>query len=221
MKTEIKNDVMIITLDDGKANVIGHSLLDELMPALDRAESDAKAIMIIGREGLFSAGFDLKEFQKGPEETKALVTRGYHLLYRLYGYPLPVVSACTGHGIALGAFILLASDTRFGVAGDFKISLPETAISMQLSPVLMELATSRLSKRYITRSAVQAENYNPELAVDAGFLDEVVNADEIYDKAFETAERLSLLPGEFYEKNKRGARKASLELMEASLKGTL
>ena len=64
MKTELKNDVMIITLDDGKANVVGHSLLDELLPALDQAEKEAKAILIFGRAGIFSAGFDLKELQK-------------------------------------------------------------------------------------------------------------------------------------------------------------
>lgn len=217
MKTELKNDVMIITLDDGKANVVGHALLDELFPALDRAEIEAKAILIVGRAGIFSAGFDLKELKKGAAESRALVSRGYELLYRLYGFPLPVVSACTGHGIGLGAFILLASDMRIGIAGDSKISLPETAISMQLSPLLIEVATARISKRHIIRAAVQSENYLPDLAVDAGFLDEVVAASELSNKAFETAEKLSLLPGEFYAKNKLGVRKVSLELMKQNL----
>lgn len=217
MKTELKNNVMIITIDDGKANVVGHALLDELFPALDRAETEAKAVLIVGRAGIFSAGFDLKELQKGPEQSRALVSRGYELLYRLYGFSLPVVSACTGHGIGLGAFILLASDLRIGMAGDSKISLPETAISMQLSPLLIEVATSRISKRHIIRAAVQSENYLPDLAVDAGFLDEVVEAADLFNKAFETAEKLSLLPGEFYAKNKLGVRKASLELMKQNL----
>jgi len=217
MKTELKNDVMIITLDDGKANVVGHTLLDELLPALDQAEKEAKAILIVGRDGIFSAGFDLKELQKGAAQSRALVSRGYELLHRLYGFPLPVVSACTGHGIGLGAFILLASDIRIGVAGDSKISLPETAISMQLSPLLIEVASARISKRHIIRAAVQSENYLPDLAVDAGFLDEVVDAADLFAKAFEAAEKLSLLPGEFYAKNKLGVRKVSLELMGKNL----
>lgn len=217
MKTEIINHVMVITLDDGKANVISHALLDELLPTLESAKTDAKAVLITGREGLFSAGFDLKEFQKGPSQTKALVARGYEFLYKLYSFPLPLVSACTGHGIALGAFILLASDTRFGTAGDFKISLPETAISMQLSPLLMELATSRLSKRHIIRAAVQSENYDPQTAVDAGFLDEVVEKDALFEKAFAKAEKLSLLPGEFYAKNKMLSRAQSLDVMKNNL----
>lgn len=217
MKTELKNGVMVITLDDGKANVVGHALLDDLFPALDQAEKDAKAVLLVGRDGVFSAGFDLKELQKGPSESKALVSRGYELLYRLYGFPLPVVAACTGHGIGLGAFILLAADSRVGITGDSKISLPETAISMQLSPLLIEVATSRISKRHIIRSAVQSENYLPELAVDAGFLDEVVEAAELSERAFTIAEKLSLLPGEYYAKNKLAVRRASLALMAENL----
>ncbi|MFK7863320.1 MAG: crotonase/enoyl-CoA hydratase family protein [Pseudohongiellaceae bacterium] len=218
MKTEMTNNVLVITLDDGKANVVGHALLDELFPALDRAENEAKAVLLIGRKGIFSAGFDLKELQKGPSESKALVSRGYELLYRLYGFPLPVVAACTGHGIGLGAFILLASDSRIGQEGDSKISLPETAISMQLSPLLNEVATSRISKRHIIRSAVQSENYSPELAVDAGFLDELTSSEELFDRALAVATKLSLLPSEYYAKNKLGIRKDSLELMAENLK---
>jgi enoyl-CoA hydratase len=218
MRSEIKNDVMTITIDDGKANVISHALLDELVPTLENAKTQVKAVLLTGRVGLFSAGFDLKEFQKGPSQTKALVSRGYDLLYRLYGYPLPLVSACSGHGIALGAFILLASDTRFGCAGDFKISLPETAISMQLSPLLMELASARLSKRHLIRAAVQSENYDPVSAIGAGFLDAVVSAEALLETAFAEAEKLSKLPTEFYAMNKLLARKSSLELMSKNLK---
>jgi enoyl-CoA hydratase len=217
MHSEIENDVMTITLDDSKANVISHALLDELVPALERAKTEVKAVLVTGRTGLFSAGFDLKEFQKGPAQTKALVSRGYDLLYRLYSFPLPLVSACSGHAIGLGAFILLASDTRFGAAGNFKINLPETAISMQLSPLLMELALARLSKRHIIRAAVQSENYDPDLAVDAGFLDEVVAAEVLLDTAFAAAEKLSRLPSEYYAKNKLLARTNSLELMARNL----
>lgn len=217
MHTKIRNSVMTITLDDGKANVISHALLDELLPTLDSAQTEVKAVLLTGRAGLFSAGFDLKEIQKGPSQAKALVSRGYELLYKLYSLPLPLVSACSGHAIGLGAFILLASDTRFGVAGDFKISLPETAISMQLSPLLVELATARLSKRHIVRSAVQSENYTPELAVDAGFLDGVIAPEALMETAFAAAEKLSQLPSEYYGKNKLVVRADSLNVMRVNL----
>jgi enoyl-CoA hydratase len=217
MEIEIKNSICVITMDDGKANAIGHTMLDHLNAGLDQAEQDAKAVLLVGREGLFSAGFDLKEFKKGPEATRALARRGFELLLRLYGYPLPLVSACSGHGIALGAFILLASDTRVGVSGDFKITLPETAISMDLPPCLMELVKQRIASTHITRAAIQAEVYTPEGAVDAGFLDEVVAPEALLERSMAIAEKLAALPQKYYAINKQATRSASLAVMEANL----
>jgi len=217
MNVEITNDICVITMDDGKANAVGHDLLDGLTAGLDRAEQEAKAVLLVGRDGLFSAGFDLKEFQKGPDATRVLARRGFELLLRIYGYPLPLVSACTGHGIALGAFILLASDTRVGVSGDFKITLPETAISMDLPPCLMELVKQRITSTHITRAAIQAEVYTPEGAVDAGFLDEVVAPEALLERSMAIAEKLAALPQKYYAINKQAARSASLAIMEANL----
>ena len=217
MNVEITNDICVITMDDGKANAVGHTFLDEINAGLDRAEQEAKAVLLVGREGLFSAGFDLKEFQKGPDATRALARRGFELLLRLYGLPLPLVSACTGHGIALGAFILLASDSRVGISGDFKVTLPETAISMDLPPCLMELVKQRIASAHITRAAIQSEVYTPEGAVEAGFLDEVVAPDALLERSMAIAEKLAALPQKFYAINNQATRSASLAVMEANL----
>jgi hypothetical protein len=61
---------------------------------LDRADADkAKAIVLEGRAGTFSAGFDLKEFQKGPEATLSLVRSGFEMLLRLFEFPRPVAGS--------------------------------------------------------------------------------------------------------------------------------
>jgi enoyl-CoA hydratase len=214
MEYELNGNTAFLRIDDGKANAVGHSFLDDVNGGLDRAESEAKAVVLRGREGMFSAGFDLKEFKKGPEATMALVRRGFELLHRLYSYPLPLVAACSGHGVAMGAFILLASDSRLGAEGDFRITLPETAIGMDLPPLLMALITSRLSSRHLTRAAIQAEIYSPEAAIDAGFLDEVVTMEDLDSRALEVANQLAQLPQEFYAKNKLAARSAPLAAMK-------
>ena len=69
MQYELDENVAVLQFDDGKANVVGHSFLDDVNAGLDRAESEAKAVILRGREGMFSAGFDLGEFKKGPEGT--------------------------------------------------------------------------------------------------------------------------------------------------------
>ncbi len=217
MNYELSENIAVVRMDDGKVNAVGHSFLDQANSALDRAERDAKAIILRGRDGMFSAGFDLAEFKKGPEASVALVRRGFEFLTRLYSYPLPVVAACSGHGIALGAFILLASDTRIGVRGDFRITLPETAISMDLPALLMALTASRLSKRHLTRAAIQSEVYTPAGAVDAGFLDEVVEPADLDTRAVAAAAKLAQLPRDFYARNKLAARSDTLAVMQEFL----
>ena len=214
MNYELRNEVAIVSIDDGKANVVGHSFIDELNEALNRAEQDsAGAVILRGREGIFSAGFDLGEFKKGAEAGMSMVSKGMQLLIRLYSFPLPLVVACTGHGIAMGAFIILACDKRIGVRGKFKITLPETAIGMELPAVMMELTASRISPQYITRVVIQSEVFDPDQALEIGFLDEVVEVGALDDKAMAIAKQLAQLPGVQYAANKLLARKKTLLAM--------
>ncbi len=215
MHFDINDGIAVFSMDDGKANVVGHSLLDDLDNAMTSAEeARAGALVLRGREGVFSGGFDLKEFQKGPEASVALVSRGLLAAIRLYSLGLPVVAACTGHAVAMGAFLLLASDTRIGVHGDFKITLPETAIGMDIPRTLVALTQSRLSPRFLTRGAIQAEVFTPDLAVEAGFLDAVVDAADLEKETLAIAQRLAALPAQNYATNKHFARHATLTMMQ-------
>ena len=219
MEYETNNNIVTLTFDDGKANVVGHQFLEDINQGLDRAEKEqAGAVILRGREGMFSAGFDLGEFKKGPEQGMAMVKLGFELLVRLYSFPLPLVAACTGHGIAMGAFIIMACDYRIGSRGNFKMSLPETAIGMDLPPILVELTASRIAKRHLSRVALQSEVYNPEQAVEAGFTDEVVDIAALAARAMEVAEKLALLPQAQYATNKLSTRVYTLQAMRDSLK---
>ena len=218
MNYQLHNNIAIVSLDDGKANVAGPVLLDAVNNALDRAcEDNAGAVILRGREGMFSAGFDLGEFAKGPAAGMAMVTKGMQLLIRLYGFPLPLVAACTGHAIAMGAFIILACDTRIGTGGNYKVTLPETAIGMELPTMLLELTASRIPPQFMTRAAIQSEVFDPDQAVAVGFLDEVVEAQAIDARALAVAQKLAQLPQQFYAANKLFARKKVLEAMTEGL----
>ncbi|NKC00622.1 MAG: crotonase/enoyl-CoA hydratase family protein [Pseudomonadales bacterium] len=217
MSLEIKDGVALIKLDDSKANVVGHALIDQVMAGLSQATEDAEAVVVAGRSGLFSAGFDLDEIKKGPDNATKLVNRGAEMLLAMYSHPQPLLAACTGHAIAAGAFMLLACDTRVGSLGDFKIGLNETAIGMSLPVFGHELASARLSKRHLTAAIVQSTLYDPEGAVDAGFLDEAVAADNVLTHTIALANQLGQLPTEAYAKNKRDSRADGIAKIKASL----
>ena len=217
---ELLDHVAVITMDDGKANAFGPNMIATVNELLDGAEAEAKAVVLTGRPGLFSGGFDLRVIRgDDPEAARDMSLGGAKLMMRLYGFPLPLVVAASGHAIALGAFCLLTGDYRIGTAGDFRIAMNETAIGMGLPPFALMLARERISKRYLTRAAIAATMFSPEEAKDAGFLDDVVPVDELRDKAIGVAKSYLDLDGSAYATVKQGLRGESIAAVLAELNG--
>jgi enoyl-CoA hydratase len=209
--------VAVLNLDDGKANVFSYTLLDELTAAMDAAEKDREALLLVGRSGRFSGGFDLTEMSKGMKEANALALAGGKVLLRLYTFPLPTIVACTGSAMAAGALCLLACDTRIGADVPSKIALNETAIGMVMPAYGRFLAEERLSKRHLTRALLQGETYDAAGAVEAGYLDRVVPADDLEAVALTEAKRLASLPAAAYAGTKKNIRAARTDAVLAAL----
>ncbi len=168
---------MTITMDDGKANALSPSLLADLGRALDRAAADVEgggAVVLQGRDGVFSAGFDLNVLRGGGPEASDMVLTGFATAARLMSFPAPVVVACTGHAIAMGAFLLLAADYRIGTHGTYRVAANEVAIGLTLPRSAVVLLEARLTPAAFQRAALLAESFGPDDAVAAGFLDRVV-----------------------------------------------
>ena len=131
-------------------------------------------------------------------------------MMRLYGLPLPLVVAASGHAIALGAFCLLTGDYRIGTAGDFRVGLNEPSIGMSLPPFGLMLARERLSKRYLTRATMAATMFSSAEAKDAGFLDEVVPKEDLKQRALDVASSYLALDGPAYASVKQGLRSEAI-----------
>ena len=207
-----KEGVSEIVMDDGKANAMGFKMFAELEMALERALASSNVIILTGRPGLLSAGFDLKVIQEGTEQQKSeLVSKGISILMRLFGLENPVVVASSGHAVALGGFFMLVGDYRIGVKGDYKIGLNETAIGLSLPMFGLELVKNRLNSRYITRSAINAELFSPNQAVEAGFLDAVVAEESLLEEANLVAKQLNALDRSAFKKTKASLRQGLIE----------
>ncbi|MEZ4369748.1 MAG: crotonase/enoyl-CoA hydratase family protein [Polyangiaceae bacterium] len=205
---ELNDGVAILTLDDGKANALGHDVVMSLGKHLDQAEQEASAVLIVGREGKFSAGYNLKEMMAGPDSARKLVKAGGELMLRIFTFPRPVVAACTGHALAAGGILLLACDLRIGADGPFKIGLNEVPLGMTPPMYLVELARHRLSKRWYTRAVTQGQIFSPAEAADVGYLDTCVGGEELLSLAKAEAKRLGALPHAAFAEAKRREREA-------------
>ena len=218
VQLSIEDGVAVVRLDDGKANAVSHRLIEQVHAALDAADADARAVAFIGREGKFSAGFDLSVMTQGADATRDLVRAGGELLMRIYTHPQPTVAAVTGHALAAGALLCLACDTRIGSADlPAKIGLNETAIGMGLPWYGIRLGEARLSVRHRQRAVLQAEIYDMAGAVDAGYLDELVAAGDVEAAAVERARQLGALPRSAYAFTKARLRQALAEEVLAGI----
>jgi enoyl-CoA hydratase/carnithine racemase len=194
LRTEQVGHVLVLHIDDGKANALSASLLAAIAGAVRSAESDdgIRAVVLHGREGRFSGGFDLSVMTSGDlAAIVSLVSDGGDLVRLLYGASVPVVAACTGHALAAGALLLLGCDVRIGADIDAKIGLNEVAIKMVLPHWAMTMAGERLSRRHLQTAVANARITTPRDAVDVGFLDEVVPASDLLDIAVARATDLA------------------------------
>lgn len=211
-------DVALITLDDGKANAFGPPMIAAVDAMLDRAADEAGAVVLTGRPGVFSGGFDLNVLRGGDmEKARAMGIAGARLMMRLYGWPQPVVVAASGHAVALGALCVLTGDHRLAADGDFRFGLNEVAIGRALPPFAWLLARERLSKRALTHAALTARMYDPDGARDAGFIDAVVPAGDLRDAAVEKAAQLAEFDSDAFSAMKRDLRGDGIDAVLAGL----
>lgn len=180
----LDDGVATIAMDDGKVNALSSAMLAAVWGALDRAEQDDAVVVLTGRATTFSAGFDLR---CPPEGWPQMLVDGASLAERMLSYPRPIVAACNGNAIAMGAFLLLSADHRIGAAGDFSIGLNEVAIGMTVPWFGIALARHRLSKPAYDLCTITGALLQPPGAQTAGFLDRLVEPAELERTAAETA----------------------------------
>jgi enoyl-CoA hydratase/carnithine racemase len=214
---EHSNSVATITLDDGKVNVLSLNMLGEISKALDRASKDEAVVILRGREGVFSAGFDLPVLQDGGKEALEMLRAGFDLAERVLCFPYPVVIGCTGHAIAMGVFLVLSGDYRIGATGPYKITANEVAIGLTMPRAAVEICRQRLAPAHFNRSTVLAEPFGPEAAVEAGFLDLAVDPSQMSGALEEVASQLTQLDMDAHRATKQRVRRAALQAVHDAI----
>ena len=213
----LDDGIATLTLNNGKVNAISPDVIAAFNAALDQAEKDRAVVIVTGQPGILSGGYDLKVMTASPEAASNLVTQGSTLARRMLSHPFPIIVACPGHAIAKGAFLLLSADYRIGVEGPFNIGLNEVQIGMTMHHAGIELARDRLRKSAFNRSVINAELFNPEGAMQAGFLDQVVSVEALSETARTVATQLKKINMNAHGKTKLKTRKAFLDTLDAAI----
>lgn len=214
---DVADGIATITMDDGKVNALSSAMIGAIDAALDQAEADGAVVVMTGRHDIFSAGFDLPVLRAGGSPAVRMLRAGFDLAERVLSFRRPVVMACTGHAVAMGVFLLLSGDYRVGASGDYKLTANEVAIGLTMPRAAVEILRQRLTPACFHRAVALAEIFGPGNAVDAGFLDRVVDASMLSDTADSVANELSKLDAAAHAATKLRARAPTLAALRAAI----
>lgn len=218
---EIDEGVAVLRLDDGKVNALSPAMQAEINAGLDQAEAAGAVVVITGREGVFSAGFDLGTLRAGGQAATDMVRGGFLLAERVLSFPRPVVMACSGHAIAMGLFLMVSGDYRLGAEGSFRLTANEVAIGLTLPQAAIDICEHRLNPAYLSRVLGLAEVLPPDEAVRAGILDRTVAPAGLLAEARDVAGQLTKLDADAHRVTKARVRAGLLSALRASTEADL
>ena len=161
-----------ICLARAPVNAINLELATSLTRLLREAASECSAVIISGREGVFSAGLDVVELMQldrdGMHEFWAAF---FELLETVACSPIPVAAAITGHSPAGGAVICMVCDYRVMSSGEYKIGLNETRVGLIIPPVLHNAMARLVGPRIAEQMLVAGTLVDSQEALRIGFVD--------------------------------------------------
>ncbi len=185
-------------LDTGPKNVLGLEAVRALKQAV-APDPEAPVLVLSGRADAFCAGLDAAVLAVGRLEREELLAEMGELLLAAWSGPTRIVAICEGHAVAAGAMLLLVADIRIGTRGSYRIGFTEPRLGMPLPELPSVLARARLDRRRLHEMTVLGNTPGPEEAAVVGFLDELVESDDLEATALERARQLSKLSEAAYQ----------------------
>jgi len=202
------DDIHELRLARAPVNALDPALVRALREAIEKAPgAGARAIVLSGRPGMFSAGLDVPALLQLPRETFRVFWNDFFgLCAALARSPIPIVAAITGHAPAGGAVLSIMCDYRVMADGAFKIGLNETQVGLAV-PECIQAALRRLVGTYrAERLMVSGAMLDAAEAKAIGFVDELVETDLVVPRALVWLKDLLKLPAVAMSETRRLAR---------------
>jgi enoyl-CoA hydratase len=218
VQLEERGDVALVTIDRSPANAMNHELLEAGHAVLgELASRDPGAVVLAGRQGVFSAGVDLKLAPTLDAAGQRAMVEGINRLFAgWYAFPRPVVAAVTGHAIAGGLILALCGDWRVA-ATEGRYGLTELRAGIPYPAVAMLGVRAELEPPVARRLVLRADLLDPPAALAAGLFDELAAPEAVVPRALEVARELAAFPRAAYATIKRQLRGPTIDAMQQVL----
>ena len=217
IEREYRDDVVILRMMHGKANALDSELLREVRQALtEELQAPAKAMVLTGRDGMFSAGVDLFRILDGGVDYLADFLPALDaVLETLFFFPKPVVAAVNGHAIAGGAVLACAADRRLMTDGKGRIGVPELLVGVPFPARALETLRFALPPNVLQEAIYGGVTYRSDEALAKGFIDQVVPAADLLDEAVRVARELAAIPPRTFRATKSHVRQSVRDFLAA------
>lgn len=205
-----------IQLDRPPANALTAELLVALQEAVEAApERGARALVLSGAPGMFSAGLDVPYFLELDRQATGEAWRAlFGAMSALIGSSIPVAAALTGHAPAGGCVLALCCDQRILARGKFKIGLNEVAVGVRVPQPILDAAEHVVGMRQAERMCTSAQLLGGDEALRIGLVDELVEPEAVVPRAVEWAQATLELPPITLRKTRGLCRRRLLESFE-------
>lgn len=209
MLEAIRHDAVVeLRLDRPPVNALDPGLVSALRIAITEAPAKgARAIVLSGRSGLFSAGLDVPVLLALDRTSMASFWNEFiGLLGAIGRCPVPTVAAITGHSPAGGAVLSIFCDYRVMARGPFRIGLNEVQVGLAVPAVIQATLRRLVGPHRAERLMVAGAMIESEEALRVGFVDELADVDHVVTRAIEFCRHLLALPPESMAETRRMAR---------------
>ncbi|HKN08949.1 MAG TPA: enoyl-CoA hydratase/isomerase family protein [Pseudomonadota bacterium] len=155
-----QDGVTIVRMAHGKANVMNMDFCEFLTARfVELNASPTGAIVLTGRDGIFSAGVDLLRLLDGgvPYIRKFLPVLSTTLA-TIFSCPKPVVAAINGHAIAGGCVLACAADKRLMAHATGRIGVTELLVGVPFPAAAMEIMRCAVAPAAFRRRHLQRCN---------------------------------------------------------------
>jgi len=196
--------VVVLRLHHGKAHALDTELCRELTARMEDARLDgAGAVVLTGRDGMFSAGVDLRRLSEGGAAyVREFLPALSDAFLAVFDFPGPVVAAVGGHAIAGGAVLAAACDRRVFNARAGRFGVTELLVGVPFPLVALEVLRCAYGTERLPGLVFRGETYGGADALSAGLVDELAEPGAVLPSAIETAKRLAAVPGETFRHTK-------------------
>ncbi|WP_109464566.1 enoyl-CoA hydratase/isomerase family protein [Albibacillus kandeliae] len=208
-----------LTLARPPVNALSAAFLGEMSRVLAGLEQDGnvRGVMLCSAFRVYSAGLDLKEAQAFDLAGENTIVRALNEDFlNLFTFSKPVVAAVNGAAIAGGLFFVLGADWRIAVP-KAQFGLAEIRVGVDFPVGPMEIAREMLGPNTLRRLMQTGQPVSAATAHAEGFVDEVVEPDDLNDRALAKARELAALPPIAFAAVKKQIRSGAAARIRAEL----